>query len=66
MAVVGSFEDGLTGNYQIWLVKSLLDGIFSMLLPPVWESGCCFQPYLYSSIRSYQFGEQDFQTLLSI
>lgn len=31
MAVVGSLEDGLTGNYQILLVKSMLDGIFSML-----------------------------------
>jgi len=42
MAVVGSLEDGLTGNYQILLVKSLLDGIFSMLFAASMGVGVLF------------------------
>lgn len=32
MAIMGSLENGLTGTYSILLSKSLLDGIFSMIL----------------------------------
>ena len=32
MGILGSLEDGLTGNYQILLLKSVLDGIFSLVL----------------------------------
>jgi len=42
MAVVGSLEDGLTGNYQILLVKSMLDGIFSMLFAASMGAGVLF------------------------
>lgn len=42
MAVVGSLEDGLTGNYQILLVKSMLDGIFSMLFAASMGVGVLF------------------------
>lgn len=31
MAVVGALEDGLNGNHQILLVKSMLDAVFSVL-----------------------------------
>lgn len=31
MAVIGALEDGLTGNYQILLIKSILDGIFALI-----------------------------------
>ena len=31
MAIVGSLQDGLTHNYDILLVKSMLDGIFAMI-----------------------------------
>lgn len=31
MAVVGSLEEGLNGSYQILLIKSMLDAIFSIL-----------------------------------
>lgn len=42
MAVVGSIEDGLTGNYQILLVKSMLDGIFSILFAASMGVGVLF------------------------
>lgn len=42
MAVVGSLEDGLTGNYQILLVKSMLDGIFSLLFAASMGVGVLF------------------------
>ena len=42
MAVVGALEDGLTGNYQILLVKSMLDGIFSMLFAASMGVGVLF------------------------
>lgn len=32
MGILGSIEDGLTGNYQILLLKSVLDAIFSLIL----------------------------------
>ncbi len=42
MAVVGSLEDGLTHNYQILLVKSMLDGIFSMIFAASMGVGVLF------------------------
>lgn len=42
MAVVGSLEDGLTHNYRILLVKSMLDGIFSMLFAASMGIGVLF------------------------
>jgi len=42
MAVVGALEDGLTGNYQILLVKSMLDAIFSMLFAASMGIGVLF------------------------
>jgi uncharacterized membrane protein YqgA involved in biofilm formation len=31
MAIVGALEDGLTGNYDVLMVKALLDGIFAVV-----------------------------------
>jgi uncharacterized membrane protein YqgA involved in biofilm formation len=45
MAVIGSLEDGLTGNYQILLVKSILDGIFSMLFAASMGLGVLFSAF---------------------
>ncbi|MDD3852998.1 MAG: DUF554 domain-containing protein [Syntrophomonadaceae bacterium] len=45
MAVVGSLEDGLTGNYQILLVKSILDGIFSLLFAASMGIGVLFSAF---------------------
>ena len=42
MAVVGALEDGLIGNYQILLVKSMLDAIFSMLFAASMGVGVLF------------------------
>lgn len=42
MGVVGAMEDGLTGNHQILLIKSLLDGIFSMLFSASMGVGVLF------------------------
>lgn len=42
MAVIGALEDGLTGNYQILLVKSMLDGIFSLLFAASMGTGVLF------------------------
>lgn len=42
LAIVGSLEDGLTGNYKILLVKSLLDGVFSMLFTASMGVGIIF------------------------
>lgn len=42
MAVVGSLEDGLTHNYQILLVKSMLDGIFSIIFAASMGVGVLF------------------------
>ena len=42
MAVVGSLEDGLYGNYQILLVKSMLDAIFSALFAASMGIGVIF------------------------
>lgn len=45
MAVIGSLEDGLTGNYQILLVKSILDGIFSILFAASMGLGVLFSAF---------------------
>lgn len=42
MAVVGSLEDGLTGNHRILIVKSMLDGIFSMIFAASMGVGVLF------------------------
>ncbi|MGI5911445.1 MAG: DUF554 domain-containing protein [Syntrophomonadaceae bacterium] len=42
MGVVGSLEDGLTGNYEILLVKSMLDGIFSIIFAASMGVGVLF------------------------
>lgn len=42
MAIVGSLQDGLTGNYEILLVKSMLDGIFSMIFAASMGVGVLF------------------------
>ncbi|SHG71825.1 hypothetical protein SAMN02745221_00820 [Thermosyntropha lipolytica DSM 11003] len=42
MAIIGALEDGLTGNYQILLVKSMLDGIFALLFAASMGMGVLF------------------------
>ncbi|HZK43514.1 MAG TPA: DUF554 domain-containing protein [Syntrophomonadaceae bacterium] len=42
MAVIGALEDGLTGNYQILLIKSILDGIFSLIFTASMGVGVIF------------------------
>lgn len=42
MAVVGSLEDGLTGNYQVLLLKSMLDGFFSIIFAASMGAGVLF------------------------
>lgn len=42
MGIVGSLEDGLTGNYNILLVKSILDGIFSIIFSASMGIGVLF------------------------
>lgn len=42
MAVIGALEDGLTGNYQILLIKSMLDGIFSLIFAASMGVGVLF------------------------
>lgn len=42
MAVVGSIEDGLSGNYSVLLVKSMLDFIIIMVMTSSLGKGCIF------------------------
>lgn len=42
MAVIGALEDGLTGDYQILLIKSMLDGIFSLIFSASMGVGVLF------------------------
>jgi uncharacterized membrane protein YqgA involved in biofilm formation len=42
MGVVGALEDGLTGNYEILLIKSMLDGIFSIIFAASMGVGVLF------------------------
>lgn len=42
MAIVGSLQDGLTHNYDILLVKSMLDGIFAMIFAASMGVGVLF------------------------
>lgn len=42
MAIVGALEDGLTNNSQILIVKSMLDGIFSIIFAASMGVGVLF------------------------
>ncbi len=42
MAIVGSLQDGLTHNYEILLLKSMLDGIFAMIFAASMGVGVLF------------------------
>jgi hypothetical protein len=42
MGIVGSLEDGLTGNFEILTVKALLDGIFALVLSANYGAGVIF------------------------
>jgi uncharacterized protein len=42
MAIVGSLQDGLTHNYDTLLIKSMLDGIFSMIFAASMGVGVLF------------------------
>ena len=42
MAIVGALQDGLTGNYEILLVKSMLDSVFAMLFAASMGIGVLF------------------------
>ncbi len=42
MAIMGALENGLTGNYSLLLTKSLLDGIFSLILTSTLGIGVIF------------------------
>jgi uncharacterized membrane protein YqgA involved in biofilm formation len=42
MAIVGSLQDGLTHNYEILLVKSMLDAVFSMIFAASMGIGVLF------------------------
>jgi uncharacterized membrane protein YqgA involved in biofilm formation len=55
MAIVGAMEDGLTGNYQILLVKSMLDGIFAMIFSASMGVGVLFSAvpvFIYQGLIS--------------
>lgn len=59
MAIIGALEDGLTGNYQILLVKSMLDGIFSLLFAASMGIGVLFSAipvFLYQGSISLAAG----------
>jgi uncharacterized membrane protein YqgA involved in biofilm formation len=42
MGIIGALEDGLTGNYQVLLVKAILDGIFSIIFAASMGMGVIF------------------------
>ena len=42
MAIVGSIEDGLTGNYSILATKAVLDLIIIMVMTSSMGKGCVF------------------------
>ncbi|MEN6351541.1 MAG: DUF554 domain-containing protein [Syntrophomonas sp.] len=42
MAILGALQDGLTHNYDILLVKSMLDGVFSMIFAASMGVGVLF------------------------
>lgn len=59
MAIVGSLQDGLTHNYEILLVKSMLDGIFAMLFAASMGVGVLFSAlplFLYQGSISLAAG----------
>lgn len=59
MAIVGSLQDGLTHNYDTLLVKSMLDGIFSMIFAASMGVGVLFSAipvFLYQGAISLGAG----------
>ena len=59
MAIVGSLQDGLTGNSQILIVKSMLDGIFSIIFAASMGVGVLFSAipvFLYQGAISLGAG----------
>lgn len=46
MAIVGSLESGLTGNHRIIFVKSLLDGLVSIMLASSLGIGVLFSSFI--------------------
>lgn len=60
MGVVGALEDGLTGNYQILMIKSMLDGIFALIFSASMGVGVIFSAFpvfLYQGAISLAAGE---------
>ena len=45
MAIMGSIEDGLKGNHQILFIKSLLDGISSIIFAATLGKGVIFSAF---------------------
>ena len=45
MGVLGSIQDGLTGNYQTLLLKGILDGIIVMVMVSSMGKGALFSLY---------------------
>lgn len=59
MAIVGSLQDGLTHNYDTLLIKSMLDGIFSMIFAASMGVGVLFSAipvFLYQGLISLGAG----------
>ena len=46
MGVLGSIQDGLTGDYQTLLVKGLLDGVIVMVMTSSMGRAHCFPSFL--------------------
>lgn len=42
MAIIGPINDGLTGDYSLLLIKSVLDGVTAMVLATTLGFGVCF------------------------
>jgi uncharacterized membrane protein YqgA involved in biofilm formation len=45
MSILGSLEDGLTGDPQILLIKSMLDGVFSLIFAASMGIGVLFSAF---------------------
>jgi len=52
MAIMGALESGLTGNHDILMAKSLLDGVMSVVLASTLGIGVAFRPFPYLSTRA--------------
>jgi len=46
MAIVGSIEDGLSGNYQTLLAKAILDGVIALILSSTYGIGVIFSAFV--------------------